>query len=104
MNIEQRSVCQNLVPRQEDLDPTSSSEKPVDRVGGVLAELRQHVRVGVHRHADLGVPEYLYPLIWASLRRPELSIAMLPPCLQVRISITVLQSKFVCPVAEIAKG
>lgn len=41
-------------------DGTSSSENPVDRVGGVLAELRQHVRVGVYRHADLGVPEYFH--------------------------------------------
>ena len=39
---------------------TSSSEQLVDGVGRLLAKHRQDMRVGVHRDADLRVPEHLH--------------------------------------------
>jgi len=45
-----------LLPMQ----PSSCPERLIDRVGRLLAEHWQHVRVGVHRHADPGVAEHFH--------------------------------------------
>jgi hypothetical protein len=46
----------NLLPKW----PSSCPEQLIDRVGSFLAKRWQHVRVGVHRHADPGVPEHFH--------------------------------------------
>ena len=38
----------------------SRSEQLVDGVSGLLTKLRENVRVGVHGHADLGMPEHFH--------------------------------------------
>ena len=38
----------------------SRPEQLVNGVGGLLVELRENMRVGVHGHADLGMPEHFH--------------------------------------------
>src|SRR5262245_46869435 len=49
-----------LLPKLLPEWPSSSPEQLIDRVGRLLAEPGQHVRVGVHRHADPGVTEHFH--------------------------------------------
>jgi hypothetical protein len=49
-----------LLPKLLPKRPSSCLEQLIDRVRGFLAKPGQHVRVGVHRHADPGVPEHFH--------------------------------------------
>jgi 2-polyprenyl-3-methyl-5-hydroxy-6-metoxy-1,4-benzoquinol methylase len=49
-----------LLPILPPRHSSSRTEQLVGRVGCLFAQLRQHVSVGVHRDADLGVPEHLH--------------------------------------------
>ena len=49
-----------LLPELLPKRPSSCPEHLIDRVGRLLAKPRQHMRVGVHRHANPGVPEHFH--------------------------------------------
>ena len=49
-----------LLPMLLPKSVTSYSEQLIDGVGRLLAQHRQDMRVGVHRDADLRVPEHLH--------------------------------------------
>jgi Fur family transcriptional regulator, ferric uptake regulator len=54
--LQRPSLLPNLLPK----GPSSCPKQLIDRVGRLLAKRWQHVCVGVHRHADTGVPEHFH--------------------------------------------